>query len=104
MKRVLSEFVLVSYFLGKVYELQCEGESFTRDITISGRRVAAPSLPPLPCSVGSTSDNGGGFFAPVPQARQTGVSRNGAACVSFTRGCLEPVAREGEPPCTRCLP
>jgi len=62
MKRVLSEFVLVSYFLGKVYELQCEGESFTRDITISGRRVAAPSLPPLPCSVGSTSDNGGAFL------------------------------------------
>ena len=36
MKRVLSEFVFVSYFLGKVYELQNGGESFTQDITISG--------------------------------------------------------------------
>src|SRR2546428_11675240 len=104
MKRVLSEFVFVSYFLGKVYELQCEGESFTQDITISGRRVAAPSLPPLPCTVGSMSDKGGAFCTGAT-SRQAGVSRNGAPCVSFfTRGCLEPVAREGEPPCTRCLP
>src|SRR5881409_2355076 len=103
MKRVLSEFVIVSYFLGKVYKLQCEGESFTRDITISGRRSCC-SFPSSSTLHSWLDERQRGLFARVPQARQAWVSRNGAACVSFTRGCLEPVAREGEPPCTRSLP
>jgi hypothetical protein len=36
MERVLSEFILVSYFLRKVYEPQLRGRVSLCDITISG--------------------------------------------------------------------